>query len=139
LDPDHAGPAVRGREAPVSEEAFRSGAARPHRPGPLERLQSLVVGGAKASKGPYVEDASAIVLEPRKRCMLAEDVDRSPIAERRPEPHPAGGFAYDPPVGASLAGCHAERPLPRDPAFRIGDGAVLLTPRRGRQPDMRIA
>ena len=86
--------------------------------------------------GADVEVARAVVLERRQRRMLAEDVGRR-RSRRRPRrwPRRRATCAQDPPILARLAGRRQERPLARDAALGVGDGAVLLRPGERRQAD----
>ena len=65
--------------------------------------------------------------------MLAKDVGGVAIGEGLGPTETRGNLREHPPIGARLAGGRQERPLARDAALRIGDGAILLTPGQGRQ------
>ena len=69
--------------------------------------------------------------------MLVEDVGRRPIGEGLPPAEPRRNLAKDPPVGPRLARRIEECALARDAPLGVGDRAVLLAPRRRRQPHLR--
>ena len=82
-----------------------------------------------------VEVARAVVLEGRKRCMLAEDVGGALPGEGLAEAQAPRDLGEDPPILPRLAGRRQERPLARDAALGVGDRAVLLRPGERRQAD----
>ena len=86
-----------------------------------------------------VEGARAAVLEARQACVLGEDFGRRPIGESVAVAQPSRDLAQHPPVGPRIARQRQERALTRDAPLGVGDCAVLLAPRRGRQAHMRPA
>ena len=129
---DEARAAVGMEEAAVGEEACRSRAPRAGQTKGCEIVVGRVVDGGI---GADVEVARAVILEGRERRMLAEDVGDALPGEGLAMAQAARDLGDDPPVLARLAGRRQERPLARDAALGVGDGAVLLGPGERRQAD----
>ena len=121
-----------GKEAPTVRRTHASSidGGRPYEGRKLV-VPRIVDPGISAD----VEIAMAVVLEGRKRRMLAEDIGNAVPGESRAETQATCDLGHDPPILPSLAGRGKERSLARDAAFGVGDGAVLLRPRQRRQAD----
>ena len=128
--------ATPGPRTTLSEQARRRFARCAQRP--LERHKPAEGRLTQAGDTRDVEGAASVVSEARQACMLLEDVrsgvEGKGLAIAEPECH----LAQDPPVGPGVARQCQKRALARDAPLGVGDGTVLLAPRRSRKADVRV-
>ena len=133
---DEARLAVGRRKSAGGKQPRRAaGFAGAHRP--LHRLERVVILIGNCREPAEIEHARAVVLEGGERGMLAEHIGGASVGERVAEAQVTRGLADDPPIRPGVARQRQEGALARDAPVRIGDGAVLLAPGRGRQQHMR--
>ncbi len=133
---DETGTTIACKKSAVAEEApFALCFARWRRP--HHRIKCVIGLVRQRRERADVEVTLPVVLEGGERRVLAKNVGRSAVAECGAEAEALRHLADDPPVGPRLARRRQERTLTRDAALRIGDRAVLLAPRGGRQQHLR--
>src|SRR5690606_32241870 len=123
--------AIRMIVAAILEQAWSTGVSR-MRYGPLNRRELVIRLLAQRREAADVEGTRAGILRGRQRCVLAKNISSAGVRERFAESHTPRDFGDDPPIGLCFAGSLQERALTRDASVRVRDGAVLLTPGRGR-------
>src|SRR5438270_12525078 len=129
LDANEERLSVASRELPVGERPLT----------PTEGLHRLVGVVATAGLAGKREQPLAAILVGRKTRMLAPDLRRAVVGESVAPAHALRDLADDPPVRLRFAGGRKEGTLAADPPLAVGDGAVLLTPSRGRKTDVGVA
>src|SRR6185437_3439261 len=103
---------------------------------PPKRRHGVIIGSVRSAPRIEAEASCAVILIGAEPGMFLPDIGGPIITESGAPAHAPADLLHDPPIGAGLAGQWKEGALAADAAFRIGNGAVLLTPCRGGQADM---